>query len=244
LRADLALGCADDPTAVGLLLGGGRGREAMDLSPALTRARGIGHGDAGGIDIPSLRLVHDAAYAIEIDQGVKPFCFASVNLIEIHLVTAGLRLLQPQLMLARFRLREIKGAGLKDTATLAGLLLQLLVKRHRVVLEPADIGGIMETMDVRRGVPGRAGGELVALQQHHLGPAKLGQVIQNGTADQAAADDHCLCMCAHAEIPSWQTPRSGDAAAKRNDPCRCSRARLGNCQTPVWTRGTRHQHLA
>jgi hypothetical protein len=69
-------------------------------------------------------------------------------------------------------------------------------------------------------------------------------VIQNGTADQAAADDHCLCMCAHAEIPSWQTPRSGDAAAKRNDPCRCSRARLGNCQTPVWTRGTRHQHLA
>src|SRR5689334_5687395 len=112
----------------------------MDLSPALTRARGIGHGDAGGVDIPALRLVHDATYAIEIDQGVKPFCFAPVNLIEIHLVTAGLRLLQPQLMLARFRLREIKGARLEDAATLAGLLLQLLVKRHRVVLEPADIG--------------------------------------------------------------------------------------------------------
>ena len=39
------------------------------------------------------------------------------------------------------------------------------------------------------GVPGRAAGELLALQQQHVGDAELGQVIGDRAADDAAADD-------------------------------------------------------
>lgn len=39
-------------------------------------------------------------------------------------------------------------------------------------------------------MPGGAGGELLALQQHHIGDALLGEVIGDRAADDTAADDH------------------------------------------------------
>ena len=38
-------------------------------------------------------------------------------------------------------------------------------------------------------MPGRAGGQLVLFQKHAVGPAGLGQMVERGDADRAAADD-------------------------------------------------------
>ena len=61
----------------------------------------------------------------------------------------------------------------------------------------ADIGNVVQTVDAGRRMPGGARGQLVALQQHHVGPAELGQVVEDAAADQPAADHHCLCVRLH-----------------------------------------------
>ena len=58
-------------------------------------------------------------------------------------------------MFARFGLRQIQRAGLEDAAALACFGLQILVKPHRVVLDAADIGAVMQAVDIGRRVPGR-----------------------------------------------------------------------------------------
>jgi hypothetical protein len=50
-------------------------------------------------------------------------------------------------------------------------------------------------------VPGRAGRQFVALQQNNIGPAEFGKMIQDGAADEAAADYHGLGMGAHEKMP-------------------------------------------
>src|SRR3546814_8786378 len=52
-------------------------------------------------------------------------------------------------------------------------------------------------MHAAGGVPRRPGGQLAALQQHPVAPARLGEVKQLAAADDAAADDHDLGMRFH-----------------------------------------------
>ena len=44
------------------------------------------------------------------------------------------------------------------------------------------------------------GGEFLALQQYHVLPAHLGQMIKNGTAHDAAADDHDFRLGFHGSL--------------------------------------------
>ena len=81
-----------------------------------------------------------------------------------------------------------------DRAVLAGTLLDLLVELHRVLLELGDVGVAVERVHAARRVPGRAGGQLLALDQHHVGPAVLGEVEQHRRADDATSDHHDLCL--------------------------------------------------
>lgn len=131
-------------------------REAVDLRPPRPRARRIGRGHARRIDIAALRFVHDAADAVEIDQRMQTLGLIPADLVEIHLVIARLGRLKPQLVFARLGLGKVEGAGLKDPAALPRLGLQLVVKAHRVVLKAADIGAVMQPVDIRRRVPGGA----------------------------------------------------------------------------------------
>ena len=39
-------------------------------------------------------------------------------------------------------------------------------------------------------MPGRARGQLVLFEQHAVGEASLGQMVEGGDADRAATDDH------------------------------------------------------
>ena len=86
-------------------------------------------------------------------------------------------------------------------------------------------------------MPGRAAGELLALQQHHVGDAELGQVIGDRAADDAAADDDDIgaggelgghagflrgCWgggAAHSAMASRPGTTAADAENERSTPC-------------------------
>ncbi len=65
----------------------------------------------------------------------------------------------------------------------------LHVEIGRILGEPRHVLRAAQLPDQPRRVPGRAGGQLLALQQHDVGPAELGEVIGDRTAGDAAADD-------------------------------------------------------
>ena len=104
-------------------------------------------------------------------------------------------------------------------------------------LQLGDVGVAVERVHAAGGVPGRARGELGALDQHDVGPAGLGEMIEHAAADDAAADDGDLDMrlsCAPHPTLSPQSRREGvkcraqghrDVAAGSLSPFRTGRGR-------------------
>ena len=69
-----------------------------------------------------------------------------------------------------------------------------------VALQLHDVPGGREVRAVAGGVPGRARGQLVTLEQHRVAPAHAGQVVQHAAADDAATDHHHARMRFHASL--------------------------------------------
>jgi hypothetical protein len=80
-------------------------------------------------------------------------------------------------------------AGLK-----AGFLRQTFVEVDGVSQHLGDRGGGPQLPDKPRRMPRGAAGELAALQQKHIRPMILSQMVGRGAADDAAADDNNLGM--------------------------------------------------
>ena len=72
---------------------------------------------------------------------------------------------------------------------LPGLGLQPPVELDRVAQQLGDVGAGAQLADQPGGMPGRARGQPALLQQQHVGPAELAQMIGHRAADDAAADD-------------------------------------------------------
>ena len=83
-RGDIALWRAHDPCAIGLGLGGCNGGKAMNFSPTLARAHGIGIGHTAGVNIAAFGFEHDAADAIVIHQRVQLFGLVAGDFVKIH----------------------------------------------------------------------------------------------------------------------------------------------------------------
>ena len=87
------------------------------------------------------------------------------------------------------------GAGDGDAAaaTEAGaqarLCFQPLVQLAGVLHQPGAVLRGAQLADQAGRVPGGAAGQLPLLEQQHVGPAQLGQVVGDAGADHAAADD-------------------------------------------------------
>ena len=114
--------------------------------------------------------------------------------LELHLEIAAARLrhLQPIEPLARAG--EHHPAGDVHAAGLAGDLLDFLVELDGVLLQLRDVRIAVDRVHAAGRVPGRARRQLRALHQQHVFPARLGQVIEDAGADDAAADHHHLCV--------------------------------------------------
>src|SRR5580765_302102 len=76
-----------------------------------------------------------------------------------------------------------------QAAGLSRECLDLAVQVDRVLLQPRDVRLAVEGVHAAGGMPGRAGGELTLLQQQHVAPADLGEVVEHAGADNAATDD-------------------------------------------------------
>ena len=88
---------------------------------------------------------------------------------------------------------ELEAAGQVDRAVLPRLRLDLLVQVDRVLLEAGHVGVAIQRVHATRRVPRRARRQLLALEQHDVGPTGLGEVEQHARADDATSDDHHLC---------------------------------------------------
>ena len=86
---------------------------------------------------------------------------------------------------------DLDEADRVEAGGLAGLRFQPLVEIARVFAHLGrGLGRRAEGDDQPRRVPGRAGGQPVALQQHDVLPAHMRQVVGDRRPDDAAADDH------------------------------------------------------
>ena len=92
---------------------------------------------------------------------------------------------------ALLRRREHDAACHVKAGRLARQLLDLPVDLDRVLLELGDVRVAVDGVHPPGCVPGGTGGELGALDEHHVRPAELGEMVEDGAADHAAPDhDH------------------------------------------------------
>ena len=224
---NITLCCAHDPRAVGLLFGACDRAKPDDLSPVLPRARRIGIGHARGVHIAARWFIHDAADAIKIHQRMQRFGLGPADLMKIQAVILGFGGLQPQLMLARLCLRQIQRSGLEHAAALPCLGLKRVIQIHRIVLDARDVVVIVQPVNVGRRMPCRPRRQFITLQQHNIRPAQLGQVVQDGAADNAASDDDGLGMGAHKGLPEvgWRYADSLTLAKAPRLPVRDTKCR-------------------
>ncbi len=94
-----------------------------------------------------------------------------------------------ELLEARLAVGDAEAAHLAKARGLPGLLLELVDEAHGVLAQPGVALVGAHGADQPGRVPAGAAGKLPALEQHHVAPAELGQVIGDARADDAAADD-------------------------------------------------------
>jgi hypothetical protein len=149
------------------------------------------------------RIEHGADEMALLQEGKEALGLGRADDLGLHAEIAALGMggLQP--------VEPIRGigehhpAGEVDTAGLAGDPLQLLIEADGVLLELRDIGIAVQRMHPAGRMPGRARGQLVPLQQHEVGPACLGQVIEHRAADHAAPDHQDLDRIPHPPPLRW-----------------------------------------
>ena len=83
-----------------------------------------------------------------------------------------------------------------DRAALTRLGLDVLVQLDRVLLQLRHVRVAVQRVHPTGRVPRRSRGQLLAFDQHDVGPAGLGEVVQHRRADHTAADHHDL-RCSH-----------------------------------------------
>src|SRR3954469_21271434 len=85
---------------------------------------------------------------------------------------------------------EPKRAGLDEARWLSGFLPQGRIELGRVLGEAREVMRRAELPDEPGRMPGRAAGELLALEEHDVPATAEGQMVCNAAANDAAAHDH------------------------------------------------------
>jgi hypothetical protein len=185
------------PTAVRAVLQVGDAVAQVDLRPLHARRLGIGMRRARRVEMAFQRAVEGALEAARVHQREELGGFLGRDQLAVD---------AEQLLLRPHHLQEVDpvvGAGQQhaarqvEAAGLAGDLLDLLVELDRVLLQFGDVGVAVDGVEAAGRVPGRPGGELRTLDQHHVLPARLGQVIEHAAPDHAAADHGHLHLAFH-----------------------------------------------
>ena len=109
-----------------------------------------------------------------------------------HPHRAHVRRLAAEALVGARRRGELEVAAAAEARGQPGLLLEPGVQLGGVARHPQRVLGRAAGDHLTRGVPGGARGELLALQQHHVGRPQERQVVGDRRTDHAAADDDVL----------------------------------------------------
>ena len=109
-----------------------------------------------------------------------------------HPHRAHVRRLAAQALVGAGRRGQLEVAALAEPGGEPRLLLQPGVELGGVARHPQRILRRAAGDDLPRRVPGGARGELLALEQHHVGRTQEREVVGDRRADHAAADDDVL----------------------------------------------------
>ena len=152
-------------------------------------ALGQGHGGVGRVDLAVVGEIDRADQVVDIEDGVEFLGFAGTEQGDFD--TAGLAQIGAPAMLLPTRLigGDADAAVLLEADGLAGLGLEPLEQLHGVFGEPRQGEGAQHLAHQAGGMPGGAAGQGSALEQNHIGPAQLGQMIGDAAAGDTAADD-------------------------------------------------------
>jgi len=182
----------DVPRAVLALVEARDPRVGVDLGAAVARADRVRVGDAVRVDAALVLVVEGADEVLLLEQRVELLGLLHGDDLHVHaeVAAAGLRHAQPVEALGG--VGELEPAGQVDAAVLAGLLLDLAVQVDGVLLQAGHVGVAIERVHASGGVPRRAGRELLALDEHDVGPPLLREVVEHRRPDHSSSDDDDL----------------------------------------------------
>ena len=146
-----------------------------------------------------LGLVDGANDAVDAAKRIDPAKLFRRQQVEIVTDEAAETLDVAELVHPLGRAGDAQRAAAMEAGRQAGLGGQdLAVEPHRMGAHLHDRGIVGEMRAQARRMPGRAGGQLLLLDQHAIAPAALGQVVEQRDAHRPAADDQNTRVLSHA----------------------------------------------
>ena len=188
LGVDVALIGDHVPGAVDVLREVVHPRVAVDLRTGHAGALGVRVGDARRVDVALDRVVEDADEVLRVEDREHLLRLFERDHLQVHaeVATPGLRHLQP--VEAGLVVGQHEAAGEVDAAILPGLRLDLLVEVDRVLLELRHVRVTVERVHPPGRMPGRTRRELTPLDEHHIRPTGLREVVEHAGADHSPTD--------------------------------------------------------
>ena len=192
-----------------------------DLRTPHARSLRVGLGGARGVEVPVERIVERPEQSLRVRDRGEPG-----DLVRAH----DLGLESHVAVLGALGLEEVEPVGVRregesphvvQPAGLAGELFQLAVEPDGVALERRHVGIRVQGVEAPRRVPGRARGQLGALDEHHVAPAEPGEVVEHAAPDHPAADHgdpdvglhrRCRATCLRRSRGRGRTPCARTAA--------------------------------
>ena len=205
LGVDVALVGDHVPGAVGAVLQLLDLGVLVDLGTADAGRLGIGMRGAFGVEVAVGRVDHGADEILLLQKRMHLLGFRHGDDLGLktEIARAGMRHLQP--FHAFMGVGEDQAARAVQPAGLARDLLELVIKRDCVALQLGHVRIAVQRVEAARRMPGGSRGEDVALDQHHVLPARLGEMIEHRTADDTAADHHHTSLGLHGNIlAKWE----------------------------------------
>src|SRR5262249_2509362 len=149
------------------------------------------------------------------------------------------------LVRARGVAREAQAARPAEARGLPRLGLEPLIEIAAVLGQTREVLGRPQLADEAGGVPRGAAGDVAALQQEHVAPAELGEVVGDAAAGDAPADDDDARVRRECDPTALPRPASGYSAAgtpdRRSAPARPPEARSRGL-APSGPSGSRRPH--
>jgi hypothetical protein len=201
IRLDGALLRDHLPAAAGQRIGLHDRRLAMDGGAQLAGRRGEGLGGAGRVHVAALLFPQDTDQGGGIQNGGQFPGLVEGDELGLDAQTPHRALEDAHGLHLFLAAAEHEAAGVVEPAGLAALLLQLGIELEGIFVDLRDRLRPRDREEAARRVPGRARRELLALDEHHVRPARLRQVVEHATAGHTAADHHHLRLGFHPSTP-------------------------------------------